>query len=119
MTTTLKSPLPKPAIVTLSNCPLGGTLALQCFASCSFAAGSDILILDGSGTLSGQFDSVTMAGFGSGDFSVVVNYAQADVWLHVNSDVAAVPEPASWAAMLGGLAALTSLVGLQRRRNAG
>jgi hypothetical protein len=96
------------------NVTLGGTLALQCFAACSFTADSDILILDGSGTLSGAFDSVTFAGFGSGDFSVVVDVANADVWLHVNSDVtAAVPEPASWAVMLGGLAALA---GLRRRR---
>jgi hypothetical protein len=93
---------------------LGGELALSCYADCSFAAGTDILVLDGTGSLSGQFTSVTWAGFAPGDLSVVVDGANADVWLHVNRDItAAVPEPASWALMLGGVAALLSL---RRRR---
>lgn len=90
------------------NLTLGGTLALQCYATCSYAAGSDIRLFDAS-----SFDSVTLAGFGSGDFSVVIDQANADVWLHVNQNVtAAVPEPGTWALTLGALPALA-----RRRRS--
>ena len=91
---------------------LGGTLALSCWNACHFSAGSQLLLLDGQGLLRGGFDQVTLAGFAPGTFSVVVDSANADVWLNVVQNVAAVPEPATTALWLAGLLG----VGLAARR---
>lgn len=98
------------------NTLLGGTLALNCFGSCSMAVGDEIVILDGNGSLGGTFASVSYTGFASGQFDVVYDTAGARVLLRVTETVTAVPEPETWALMLGGLA----MVGwLQRRRQQG
>ena len=75
-------------------------------SGCHFSAGSQLLLLDGQGLLSGSFDQVTLSGFAPGTFSVVYDSANADVWLNVMQDVAAVPEPATTALWLVGLAGL-------------
>jgi outer membrane autotransporter protein len=95
------------------NLTLGGALALACYGNCQLSAGTDLLILDGTGGLSGSFDSVTLAGFAPGSFTVNIDQAKADVWLHVNQNIAAVPEPETWALWLAGLGAL-ALLGRRR-----
>ena len=93
-----------------------GTLALQCAGACSFAAGTDILVLDATGSLTGQFANLSLAGFGGGAFDVVYDLANSDVYLHVTQDVlAAVAEPENYAPWLGGLGAM----GLLMRRRPG
>ena len=103
-------------LVVQGNATLDGTLALHCAAACSFAAGTDILVLDATGSLTGQFANLSLAGFGGGAFDIVYDLANSDVYLHVTQDVlAAVPEPESYALWLGGLGAL----GLLMRRRPG
>jgi hypothetical protein len=86
------------------NATLGGTLALNCWAACSLAVGEQIVILDAAGTLSGNFAGVTLAGFGSGAFDVVYDTGNSRVLLQVTEAVTAVPEPATWALWMAGLA---------------
>ncbi len=90
---------------------LGGTLALSCYGACSYAVGDEIVILDSTGALSGSFDAVSLSGFGSGSFQTVYDQANTRVLLRVVDSVSAVPEPASWALLLGGAA----LLALRRR----
>jgi hypothetical protein len=93
---------------------LDGTLALQCYGSCHYAVGDEIVVLDATGTLSGTFSQVTLSGFGSGAFETIYDSADSRVLLRVTDTVtAAVPEPGTWAMMLGGVALL-----LMRRRAA-
>jgi len=100
-------------LVVNGNTKLGGTLAVSCFGACSFAVGEEFRVLDGSGTLLGSFSGLTTTGFYSGDFDIVYDRPQGDVWLRVTETVTAVPEPETYALMLGGLA----VVGwLARRR---
>jgi PEP-CTERM motif len=82
---------------------LGGTLALSCFAACSFNVGDVITILDAVGNLSGSFASVTLNGFASGAFSVIYDTANDKVDLLVTQAVTSVPEPGSYAMLLAGL----------------
>ncbi len=42
-------------LLVLGDAALGGTLALACEGACTFVAGTDILLLDATGTLSGSF----------------------------------------------------------------
>jgi hypothetical protein len=93
---------------------LGGTLAVSCFAACSYAVGDEILILDYTGTRSGSFGPLTLAGFHTGGFETVYDDANTRVLLRVTETVTAVPEPSSWALMLGGIATLGWLA--RRRR---
>ena len=103
-------------LVVHGNATLDGTLALQCEGACSFAAGTDIRVLDATGSLSGRFANLTLAGFGGGAFEVVYDAANSDVFLHVTQDVlAAVPEPETYALWLVGLGAM----GLLMRRRPG
>jgi fibronectin-binding autotransporter adhesin len=88
------------------NIALGGALALSCYSACHFGLGTDLLIVDGTGVLTGSFDSVSLAGFAPGTFSVHVDSANADVWLHLDQAVAAVPEPQTWALWLAGIGAM-------------
>jgi PEP-CTERM motif len=86
---------------------LGGTLALSCFGACSYNVGDTILVLDSIGALTGTFSAVTLAGFATGAFNVIYDNVNNDVLLKVTQSVtAAVPEPESWALMLGGLAVM-------------
>ncbi len=91
---------------------LGGTLALNCLGACSFAAGDSFTILDAAGSLTGSFASITLSGFGSGAFSVLYDAPTASVRLLVTSAVTPVPEPQTWALLLGGL----GVVGWWRKR---
>lgn len=104
-------------LVVQGNATLDGTLALQCAGACSFAAGTDILVLDATGSLSGSFANVSLTGFGSGAFDVVYDAANSDVFLHVTQDVlAAVPEPGTYALWLGGLGVMGLLMRRQTNR---
>jgi carbonic anhydrase/acetyltransferase-like protein (isoleucine patch superfamily) len=82
---------------------LGGTLALSCFATCSFNVGDVVTILDSVGDLSGSFASVTLNGFASGAFSVIYDSVGDKVDLLVTQAVTSVPEPGSYAMLLAGL----------------
>ena len=73
---------------------LGGTLALSCFASCSFAVGDVVTILDSIGDLSGTFSGgVTLNGFGTGAFNVVYDTVADRVQLLVTQAPGPVPVP--------------------------
>jgi PEP-CTERM motif len=94
---------------------LNGTLALSCFAACSYAMGDVITILDSVGDLSGSFAAVTLSGFATGAFSVIYDTAADKVNLLVTQAVtAAVPEPESWALMLAGMGVMGWLARRQR-----
>jgi len=94
---------------------LGGTLEVDCFGSCSFSAGTELVILHSTGALSGTFGPLTTSGFAAGAFEVA--YIGNDVVLRITQGtVAAVPEPASYAMLLAGLGALGFIA---RRRRAG
>ena len=92
---------------------LGGTLTLTCYGACQFSAGTDLRVLDATGTLSGSFSQVLLQGLAPGAFEVRIDTANADVWLHATQDItAAVPEPSSWALMMAGF----GLLGWRARR---
>ncbi len=95
---------------------LGGGLALSCFASCEFSVGDEVVILDSTGNLTGTFASVTLSGFATGAFDVVYDTVGDRVLLRITEDVtAAIPEPGTYALMLGGLG-LLGWMGRRRRR---
>ena len=95
---------------------LAGTLALSCFASCSYAVGDVITILDSVGNLNGTFSGgLTLSGFASGAFNVIYDTAADRVQLVVTQAVTAVPEPQTYALLLAGLA----VVGRLARRSRG
>lgn len=94
---------------------LDGTLALHCWAACSFAVGDEIVILDSAGDLGGTFAAMTMTGFGTGAFDVIYDTAGDRVLLAVIEAVTPVPEPATPLLWLGG-AGLLAFVS-RRRRN--
>ena len=83
---------------------LNGTLALSCFANCSYAVGDVVTILDSVGDLSGTFSNISLNGFASGAFTVIYDTVADRVQLQVTQAVtAAVPESGTWALMLAGL----------------
>jgi hypothetical protein len=92
---------------------LDGTLAIACWGDCSYAVGTQLVILDALGGVSGSFaGSPVLSGFASGAFAV--SYRANEVLLTVTeATVAAVPEPGVWLLLLGGLGALKLV---QRRR---
>ncbi len=95
---------------------LGGTLDLLCYGNCSYAVGQTIVILTASGGVSGTFSGApVLSGFSTGAFTV--SYANPNqVLLTVTqATVAAVPEPATWALLLCGVALIG---GIARRRTA-
>jgi hypothetical protein len=95
---------------------LDGTLALHCFAACSLAVGDEVVILDSVGNLGGSFATVTLNGFKTGAFTVDYDLVGDRVLLHVTESVTAVPEPQTWALMLGGLMLMGHLVRRRTRR---
>lgn len=96
---------------------LNGALALNCYANCHFAVGDQIVIMDATGQLTGAFGGpLTLHGFGSGAFNVIYDRDQERVLLQVTEAVtAAVPEPAGYALLAGGL---LLLLGMRRRTQA-
>ena len=82
---------------------LNGTLALHCFSTCSLAIGTELVILDATGALTGSFAQTALTGFGSGAFDVVYDRIDNRVLLRVTDTVAAVPESESYVMMLAGL----------------
>jgi len=93
------------------NATLSGTLALSCFAACSFAVGDEFVILDAGGTLVGGFaGDPTLSGFATGKFEIAYDRPNGDVWLRVTESVTAVPEPQTCALMLAGLLAAGAAV---------
>ncbi len=94
---------------------LNGSLALTC-QGCMLTAGDLFTILDSVGDLTGSFAGVSTSGFDGGfDYSLIYDRAADRVQLRVNNaGTAAVPEPATWLTMIGGMA----LVGgaMRRRR---
>lgn len=94
---------------------LGGTLALQCFAACSYAVGDVITLIDSTGNLTGSFAAITLSGFATGAFEPIYDTVADRFQLRVTEAVTAVPEPRGMALMLGGLLAL----GWLRRRRVG
>ena len=95
---------------------LGGTLALSCFGTCSFAVGDSFTFIDSATSVSGDFASLTLSGFATGAFDVVYDMPSASVRLVVTQAVSAVPEPATVALWLAGLAGMAHR--LRRRRPA-
>lgn len=98
---------------------LNGALELNCYTACHFLVGDEIVILDSTGNLTGSFlPTLTMHGFQSGAFDVVYDTSGDRVLLRVTQNVtAAIPEPLSYAMLLGGLAWLGTLA--RRRREGG
>ena len=96
---------------------LGGTLALNCLGACSFNVGDTFTILDGNGLMNGTFADLTFNGFGGATpFDVIYDVGGANVKLLANMDftMPPVPEPSTWALMLGGVGML-GFMGRRRR----
>ena len=92
---------------------LDGTLTLSCVGDCRYAVGEQLDILWARDGRRGEFQSPpTLYGFGSGAFEV--SYGYDHVRLRVSEAVTPVPEPATWALGLAGLALLAAAV-RQRR----
>ena len=103
-------------LVINGNASLNGTLALSCFSLCDFQIGDEVVILDATGQLSGTFASVTLSGFGSGAFDVIYDTVADRVLLRITENVTPqVPEPETYALMLGGLG-LVAWMARRRRR---
>lgn len=94
---------------------LGGTLALSCFANCSFAVGDVLTLIDSNGALSGSFAGITLSGFATGAFTPIYDTANSRFQLLVTETVTAVPEPGAYALLLGGLLAIGWRMRRQRR----
>ena len=97
---------------------LDGTLALSCVLGCSLHDGDVFVILDSTGDLSGAFANVTTTGFGNGfQYDLVYDYVADLVRLEVihAETSTAVPEPATWALTMAGLAVMGALARRRRR----
>ncbi len=95
---------------------VGGSLVLRCLGACSYAVDDVITILRSDDDLSGSFaGGVTLLGFATGAFDVVYDTALDQVQLRVTQTVTAVPEPATYALMLGGIGWLVAVARRRRR----
>lgn len=90
---------------------LNGTVALSCFAACGMAIGEEFVVLDYAGARVGEFSGVRLSGFATGDFQLIYDDLDSRVLMRATETVTAVPEPGTWALMLGGL----GLLGLSAR----
>ncbi len=88
------------------NLVLGGTLALSCWAACALDVGDSLTVATSGGVLSGSFAAVTLSGFGSGGFDLVVDSGLGQLRLVVTEAVTPVPEPGPAALLLAGLTVL-------------
>jgi hypothetical protein len=94
---------------------LDGSLTVQCQGDCSMPAGTEFVVLDYNGTRSGSFASLTLAGFASGSFQALYDDANSQVLLRVIEATAPVPEPETWALLLGGLGIVSALARRRQR----
>jgi hypothetical protein len=94
---------------------LAGTVDVTCVGSCTYAKGTELLILSSTG-LSGNFTGIQQSGFtGTNDFSLL--QAGDNEYLVLDSSVtAAVPEPSAYAFFLAGFGVL--YCASRRRRHA-
>lgn len=77
-------------LLVTGNASLAGALNIGCLGTCSFSAGSTLVLLDATGSLTGTFSSVNFVGLPANAFNVSYDAAGGRVLLNVTAPVAAV-----------------------------